>query len=105
MLPATEHGNKQRSEMILQGQRGSARGVANRGMARLTEGQQRDASVAGTWLRSGGRGQDKAARGKGLGCACNAAARRLAAHFPSRPRQQQEEEAAQRLPLSPERAS
>ena len=35
-----------------------------------------------------GRTKQHVGKGYGLGCACNAAARRLAAHLPSRPRQQ-----------------
>ena len=48
----------------------------------------RDASAASTRLRSGGRRWDKAARGRGPSCACNAAAFVLPAHLLASPRQQ-----------------
>ena len=48
----------------------------------------RDASAASTRLRSVGRRWDKAARGRGPSCACNAAAFVLPAHLLASPRQQ-----------------
>ena len=86
--PAMEHGIEQACERLFQ----------CAGVARTRPGQPSHwpgpsssfarASVASICVRSGGRRQDKAARRKGLGCACNAAAHGLAAHLPSRPRQQ-----------------
>ena len=91
--------NKVKGDFARGGERARAAWQAEPPQTR--KGQQQGAPVAGVRLSSGERGQDKAACGQGPGRARNAAARRLAAHLRSSPRQAQAQEQEERTRRPP----
>ena len=82
--PARKHGMKQGCERLFHVCRRRARGTRSAKPWPGPSSSFAKRSVGRAGLRSGGRRQDKAARGKRLGCACRMhSSARLAAHLPS----------------------